>query len=75
MLVASLKLDTSAPLVSSTLKAFTEMLQNSDEETDKKLIEYCYDIVPQLVKLAGFPGNMVYTYVRFPLNDLHANGI
>ncbi|XP_021958376.1 MMS19 nucleotide excision repair protein homolog isoform X2 [Folsomia candida] len=58
LLVASLKLDTSAPLVSSTLKAFTEMLQNSDEETDKKLIEYCYDIVPQLVKLAGFPGNM-----------------
>ncbi len=58
LLVASLKLETSTPVVLSTMKAFTEMLQNSNEETNKKLVEYSYDIVPQLVKLAGFTGNM-----------------
>jgi hypothetical protein len=59
LLVASLKFNSSAPVVLSTLIAFTEMMNNSDEETEERLVEYFNDIVPELVKLAGFTESMV----------------
>jgi len=36
-----------------------EMINNLDEETEKMLVEYFHDIVPELVRLAKFPGSMV----------------
>jgi len=62
LLVGSLKLESSSEMIHSTLKALAEIVKdektNEDGEIKKKLVEYCYDLIPELVKLSKYPDKM-----------------